>query len=200
MQKTQSGKLQGRAVITLLTLIALLFPLSMVASIYSDGVNSLLSARGLRWMVSHLMSNFSVIPWAEVLFALFGISVFIESGLPHSMRKGASLKQRRALQTTVAFSLIVLILFSLLLFLPDAVLLSSFGSLTNSPFTKGAYGLAVLFVMLVSNTFGYTSGKFASVNDFVNAHVAIFPHAGRLLVIMFLSAQFITCLRYTNLI
>jgi p-aminobenzoyl-glutamate transporter AbgT len=91
-------------------------------------------------------------------------------------------------------------LFSLLLFLPNAVLLSAFGTFSHSAFSKGFYGLLMCFAIMVGNVYGATVGRFVHMRDFVQAHVSIFSTLASYFVIVFLASQFIGCLEFTGIL
>ena len=127
IRKVLSGYLLG--IISML--ICLLFA-SLVLSIYVDGVEGLLTPRGIRWMCSSIVSNFASLPLAQIFLGLMAISVLRESGIFSTLSGHISMKQRRALQMTGIVALLVVVLFLLLIFMPDAVLLSAFGTISHS--------------------------------------------------------------------
>lgn len=178
----------------------LLLPLSWVLSIYFDGVHALLDPRGIRWMCSHIVSNFSAVPLAQILLAAMTLGVLRHSGIVQAFRSTATLKQKRALQITVVSAVLLLALFSLLLFLPDAILLSAFGTIAHSPLSRGLYGLMACFFLFVGSMYGYTSGRFATLRHFVHAHAAFFPALGECVLLLFLSGQLIGSLDYTGML
>jgi p-aminobenzoyl-glutamate transporter AbgT len=182
-----------------LSFVVLLFA-SWVLSIYVDGVEGLLTARGIRWMCSNIVPNFAAVPLAKRLMEMMALSVLLESGIFRTFRGHISLKQKRALQITGISVLVVVGLFSLLLFLPNAVLLSAFGTISHSAFSKGLHGLLVCLVIFLGNVYGYTSGQFTTLHHFVHAHVAIFSTVANYFVILFLASQLVGCLDFTGIL
>lgn len=180
-------------------LIVLLWLVSWLMGIYIDGVESVLTSNGIRWLVGNLMENFKSMPLAEIICGLMGVSVLRESGIVKLFDGHISLKQKRAIQITAVFIAVFALLFSLLLLLPDAILLSAFGGLDNSPLMKGLYGIVMLFVLLIGNIYGYTSGRFVNLHDFVQAHVSIFHTVSSYFIILFLGCQFVSCLDFSNI-
>ena len=180
-------------------LIGLLFA-SLVLSIYVDGVEGLLTPRGIRWVCSNIVANFVSVPLAQILMGGMAISVLRESGIFSAFSRHVSMKQKRALQITGFAVLIVVGLFLLLVFMPDAVLLSAFGTVNNSALSKGFLGLAACLIIFVGNVYGYTSGQFVTVRDYVQAHVSIFSTFGRCFVLLFLASQFVGCLEFTRML
>ena len=182
-----------------IALVVLLFA-SWVISIYVDGVEGLLTPHGIRWMCSSIVSNFTSVPLAQIILGLMALSVLRESGIFLTLRGHVSLKQKRALQITGVFVLIILCLFSLLLLLPNAVLLSAFGTYSHSAFSKGMYGLMACLAIFVGNVYGYTSGKLVSTLDFLRAHTAIFSTVANCFIFLFLASQFVGCLHFTGIL
>ncbi len=183
----------------LIGLVLLLF-VSWVLSIYVDGVQGLLTYRGIRWMCVNIVPNFSEVHIAKMLLGLMAMSVLRESGILRTFRSHLSLKQRRALQITGVSVLVVLSLFSLLLLLPNAVLLSAFGSIQHSAFSKGLYGLIACLTIFIGMVYGYTSGRFSTMHDFVHAHVSIFSAMPNYFVMLFFASQFLGCLNFTGIL
>lgn len=183
----------------LIALVLLLF-VSWVLSIYVDGVQGLLTPRGIRWMCSNIISNFAEVHIAKILVGLMAMSVLRDSGILRAFRSHLSLKQQRALQITGVSVLVVLSFFSLLLVLPDAVLLSAFGSIEHSAFSKGFYGLLACLAIFIGNVYGYTSGRFTTMRDFIQAHVSIFAAMPNYFVMLFLASQLMGCLRFTGIL
>ena len=182
-----------------LALVLLLF-VSWVLSIYVDGVSGLLTARGIRWLCISIVPNFASVHLAKILLGLMAISVLKESRIMSTCRGHVSLKQKRALQITGVAILLVGCLFSLLLFLPNAVLLSAFGTFHGSAFSKGLDGILMCLVIFVGNVYGYTSGRFITMRDFVQAHVSIFSTVANYFVILFFASQLVGCVDFTGIL
>lgn len=186
--------------LTVVALLVLLVIVSWILCIYSDSINGLLTPHGMRWLTSHCVSNYCSVPLGEILLGLIGFGSLAESDILKLFNGHISLKQKRALQTTLIIVAIVLGIFSTFLFLPNAVLLSAFGTISNSPFSKGLYGLVVCLSILIANVYGYTSGKFVTLEDFINAHSSFIKKAGFYFIFVFFSSQFVQCLDYTNIL
>ena len=129
-------------------LLLLLLLSSWLLGIYLDGVQGLLTPRGIRWMCSNIVPNFASVHWAKILLGVMAVGVLNESGIFRTLRGHISLKQQRALLITGGVVVFVLSLFSLLLFLPNAVLFSAFGTFSHSAFSKGFYGLVMGLAIL----------------------------------------------------
>lgn len=191
--------LHGYMVGIVVMLIGLLF-VSLVLSIYAEGVEGLLTPRGIRWICSNIVANFASVPLAQIMLGLMAVSVVRESGILGTISGHMSMKQKRALQITGIAVFILVSLFLLLLLMPDAILLSAFGTVSNSAFTKGSFGLACCMAILVGNVYGYTSGRFVTIRDHVHAHISVFYTIGGYFVLLFLSSQFICCMEFTGIL
>lgn len=172
---------------------------SWIVAVYDDRVNALLSVNGFRWLFSNFVSNFGTVPLAEMLFGMLGLSTLFESGIFSIRRSHVSLKQSNALRITAIVVVFTLLLFSALLFMPNAILLSAFGELSDSPFTRGLFGFVIALFFLIGTVFGYASGKYVSFDDFFHAQTAVFSRIGNYFVILFLAAQLVCCLDYTDI-
>ena len=179
----------------LIALVLLLF-ISWELSIYVDGVQGLLTTRGIRWMCVNIVPNFSSVHIAKLLLGLMAFSVLRASGILLAFHSHISLKQRRALQITGVSVVVV----SLLLFLPDPILLSAFGTFQNSAFSKGFIGLLACLAIFIGNVYGYTSGRFTTLRDFMQAHASIFAAIPNYFVMLFLASQFVNSLNYTGIL
>lgn len=200
MNKTVVRKRMHYLLVVVMTMQLLLCLVSWIMGIYVDGVKGLLTSQGIRWFVSSTMTNFHSVPFAEIICGLMVFSALRESGLFKFRFRKMSLKQRRAMLTTVVFASSFVCLFLILLLFPHSVLLSALGTLSESPFAKGAYGIVLTFLLMIANVYGYTSGRFVSLHDFVHAHVFIFRNVSSYFILLFLSSLFINSIDYTDML
>jgi len=187
--------------IALLIIIPLVYIASWGAHLYFPQVNSLLDDEGVRWTVSHPIENFSSVPLGGIILLLMTVSVFIESGLLELCRGGrVSLKQRRALVITSAVMAFVIIIVGIMLFVPQAVVLSPLGSFADSAFAKGAGGILMIVLIILGNVYGFASGRFVTTRDFIYAHRFMIAESASYFVTLFISSQVICSLEYSNLL
>ena len=186
----------------LLLLIVLTAILSWLGSVYDWGLHSLLDAEGLRWMLTHVIENVRLSPWVEIVMGLCALSILAESGLPQVFtprfwrRSHRSLKKMRALQiTTVCFVFVVLGTLYFVL-MPSSSLLSALGHFSQSPLYYGFYSLSVIVVTLLSVIYGYTSGRFLSLVDVVQAMVYMPVAVASYFITLFFAAQIVACRHY----
>lgn len=186
----------------LLLLTVLVAIVSWLGSVYDWGLCSLLDAEGLRWMLTHVLDNFRLSPWAEVVMGLCTLSILVESGLLQVFmprfwqRSRRSLKKMRALQiTAVCLAFFVLCLLYFLLS-PSSPLLSAFGRFSQSPLYFASYSLTMIVLSLLSIIYGYTSGRFLSFADVVQALVYLPASVADYFVTLFMASQFLACFHY----
>ncbi len=191
--------------------IPLIAVCSWIFSMYGDSMaNSILDADGIRWSVSNMLTNIYDAPIIEALLLLITLSVLNESGLlvaigsiirEHTLHKGSvSLKQRRALMMTLIMLALFAIILSFLIFAPGAILLSAFGKYESSALSHGMWGLVTVLVIILSNVYGYSSGKLVTKSDFTAAHTYLVSDCAGCFITMFLSAEVLACLKYTGLL
>lgn len=181
--------------------LMLLFSLyTWIGNICGIEVRSLYSADGIRWCVTHFVSNIGRAPFAEVLTGLVTLSVMRQSGIMLSLNRRSSLKQKRALSFSLLVLLIGLAIVVCLLLPPYMVLLNPFGKIANSPFTHGLYAIICLLLIVVCNVYGLISGRFVNLSDMVEAHTHALKRHCSCFIIMMLIAEFIGCLSYSGLL
>lgn len=188
--------------LVLLLITVLVAILSWLGSVYDWGLYSLLEAEGLRWMITHVLENFRLSPWAEVVVGLCTLSILVESGLPQVCtpsfwhRSRRSLKKTRALQITAVCFLAFAVCLLFVVLMPSSPLLSAFGHLSQSPLYYGSYSLAAIVLTLLSVVYGAASGRFLSFADVAQALVFLPSSVGDFFVTLFMGAQFLSCLHY----
>lgn len=132
-----------------------------------DGVRSLLSGEGVRW----LFGNFTAMvasPWlACLVLMLMALGCLQKSGLighPHN-----SYRDRMALRITIVLLALYVGVVLLLTAIPHAVLLSSTGSLFPSPFSRSIVPILSFGMILISVSYGLVSGRFLTLSDILDA-------------------------------
>ena len=181
--------------------------LSWVGRIYScDNVQSLLSAEGIRWMLSHVVENYVCIPaLGIVLIVLMGVGVGSRSGLYEALlrfcRKGRLLsrKERRSLILSVAVFGFYWISIGVIALLPWNFLQNVMGDWLSSPFSKGFVYVVSLSLGLLGLVYGYASGAFRCISDLVNGMATMIATKASYFVYLFFVVQFFFSLEYTHL-
>lgn len=172
---------------------------SWIGNIYDAGWRNLLSADGIRWTVSQFIPNMEKAPVGLIVFILITVSILVESGLLSAFHR-RSLKKNRAMSVTLFVFLLLCGLVSLMLFLPDAILLSPFGTISESPFMEGLCGIICMIIIIASNVYGYSSGRFIHLTDALTAHTIFIMHSAPYFVSLILSAELLACVNYIGMI
>lgn len=190
----------------LLTVSVALF--SWVGSIYGfQSVQSLLSAEGIRWVLSHIVENYVQVPALGcVLILLMGLGIGERAGLSEVLKRllqrdrQLSGKERRAL----VLSFVSLFLYAgvvlLSMILPWNFLQSITGSWINSPLSKGLVYILSVGVGLPGIVYGYVSDTFRSVSDVINGMSCLIARKASYFVSLFFVVQFFSSLEYTGLL
>ena len=181
--------------------------LSWVGSIYAWGnVQSLLSAEGIRWMLSHVVEHYVRTPaLGTVLVVLMGVGVGSHSGLYEVLlrfcRKGRLLsrKERRSLALSVAVFGFYWALIGVVALLPWNFLQNVMGDWHSSPFSKGIIYITSLSLGLLGMVYGYASGVFRRISDVVNGMASLIAMKASYFVYLFFVVQFFFSLDYTRL-
>ena len=185
--------------IGLLCLMLLHAIISWIGNIYGWGLNNLFSQAGIRWTVTYFIPNISCAPFAEVMSSLIALGVLIESGIFGAFSKKASLKQQRALSLAIAVLVIIVIVLACMVLLPNAVLLSPFGTFAESPFSEGLLGILCVTVIIVGNVYGLASGRFFNLTDTNKAHVSLIIPCLPCFLSMMLTAVLMESMTYSNI-
>lgn len=188
------------APILLLSAIIVLALLSWIGNAWGWHINNLVSADGIRWIVSNITDNIEDGPIGLILLLMMAYSALIESGLLRMLRGRWTLKQRRALTLTTVVAILLLTLLLCLTFLGSGILLSPFGGLASSPLLDGILALFLVAVIILSDTFGYASGRFEGLADMIYADVYLIHHRSYYFMGYVLAAELCGCLRFAGLL
>ena len=189
----------------LMTVALALF--SWIGSIYGIAeVQSLLSAEGVRWMLSHAVTNYVQTPALGVVFVfMMGLGLVSRSGLfdvlKRAIRKDKKLsrKERRALGLSFIAGISYVLVVLVAMVLPWNLLLSATGSWIHSPFSKGFVYILSVGLGMSGMVYGYASDAFRKVGDVVEAMSCLISRHAAYFVILFFTVQFFSSLEYTRL-
>lgn len=163
-------------------------------------IRNLMSADGVRWFVSNILENIEEGPIVVILLLMMTIGSVQESGLWSFIRGGRSLKRRRAFSLTILVAAILTLLLFGLTVWGDGVLLSPFGTLKDSPLMAGLLGLVLIALIVLSNVFGYTSGRFSGMVDVITADVSVIRRLSHYFLGYVLAAELCACLYFSGIL
>lgn len=182
--------------IVVATILLILF--SWIGNAYSLPLESLLSADGIRWMVSRMMEHFADAPLAECVLFLLAGGVLNECGILPTGKRHYSLKQKRGLWLTLGLAVLVSVMFCVVFLYPSGLLLSVRGEMADSPFMEGLPCLLMVFVILLSNFYGLVSGRFLSGKDAVAAHLGWIRRGASFFFTAFFYSQWVAVVNYSH--
>ena len=180
---------------------------SWIASIHGwEGVQSLLSAEGVRWVLGHVVESYVQVPaLGIVLIALMGMGVGVRAGLYEALKRRAwqkkmlSRKERRALMMAIMVFVVYGITVLVAVMLPWNFLQSVTGSWLHSPFSKGLVYILSVGLGLSGMAYGYVSDTFHRVSQVVEAMSCLIARQASYFVTLFFIVQFFSVLVYTRL-
>lgn len=128
---------------------------------------SILSGEGLRWFLGSFVDNISspLLVWLILLAIAYGSCV--HSGLKDAFitfRK-SDYRQRHAVSVSITAAVVILLIFSLLSFVPHAMLLGVSGSLFPSAFSSALIPVLAFVVVVSSIIYGIACGRYLTVKE-----------------------------------
>lgn len=192
---------------TLFFLLTLLVAfLSWVGSVYGwPGVQSLLSAEGLRWQLRNAISGFLCAPLlGHLLILAFGAGLWMHSGLgPLWVRifrkRACTRKERRALYWSSASILVCSLVIMVLAWGPWGIVRSITGSLKDSPLADGFTYLLSSTVGIAAVVYGYAVDYYRTDRDLVRGLSYCFVCFSSYFITLFFIVCFFTSLHYSGL-
>lgn len=174
---------------------------SSVFSMY--GIRSMLSAAGIRWLVSNAGNTIARAPIGNAIMLFMAFGAVNGSGLGRAIVKcfrGALSPREKASLTVAAVSLLLLGL----LFVMGAVSGGNLsvglaGGLSGSPLAMGLAFTVMLAATVPSIAYGLASGTFQSSHDCVRALAGVVAQMAEFLVCMVVASQLVETILYTRL-
>lgn len=159
----------------------------------------MISGDGLRWFVANFMDNIRFSPWDYILMLSLTVSVVKESEIFSFRNKIISLKQKRAYYIVGILLAIIASLVIVCTILPGNVLLSAFGTFNNSPLQHGLFPIISIFIIVISLVFGFSTGRFASLEEMVRALVALLVNIASYFVSFLVASQLCAIIKFAFL-
>lgn len=192
---------------TLFFLLTLLVAfLSWVGNVYGwSGVQSLLSAEGLRWQLRDAVPGFLHAPMLGHLLVLaFGVGLWMHSGLGSLwvrifQRHACTRKEKRALCWSAASVLVCVLMVVVLAWGPWGIVRSITGSLKDSPLADGLTYLLSSTVGLAAIVYGYAVDYYRTDRDLVRGLSYGFVCFSAYFITLFFVVRFFTSLHYSGL-
>lgn len=181
--------------------------LSWMGSIYEwEGVRSLLSDEGLRWLLRTLLDDYIFSPVFQAVVCLFfGVGLFLHSGLGGACRRLVggtrkfSRKEKRALGLAAVTFVGYVGLCGLLVFGPWNVVRSAIGTFADSPLSDGLWGVCTLGIALPSIVYGFASDSYLNDRDVVEGMAYLYKCRATYFVVLLFITLFFSSLTFSGL-
>ena len=168
----------------------------LLSATMTEGVRSLLSSEGVRWLAVHITDTLLTPLLAWMLLASMAWGCVRRSRLLRSLTHHQSYRERLAIRMTVLSTAAYVCVVSLLVAVPHAVLLSATGRLWPSPFSAAIVPILCFGTTLVAIVYGLVGRHFRSVADICQAFVYGLTEWASLFFLYVLAAQFFSSLRF----
>ena len=180
-------KILSWTAVLLAVLECVLILLSWILSVMMvDGVHSLISGEGLRWLFGRFSDSLLTPCLSWLILLSMGWGGVEKSGLLSSK---TVYRQKSALRLSLLFAACYIFFVVLLSCLPHAVLLSATGHLLPSPLSASIVPIVALGLVATSSVYGLFSGTFSSVSDVFSALAYGISRCSSILVLYVFSAQ-----------
>lgn len=179
----------------------------LLSATMTGGVRSLLSSEGVRWffgsfttmLASPILVSLLLLSMAGGCLWQSGIIRKIPNRKTENHKSTVTYRERVALRSVVALTLLYVAIIVMLTAIPHAMLLSATGRLFPSPFSHALVPIVAFGVITVSSIYGIVSGRFASLADTVSSLSFGIAKAAPLFLIYILAIQFYESLRFVFL-
>ena len=176
--------------------LLLVFLSWLLSATMTEGVRSLLSGEGIRWMASHITQMLLSPLLAWMILCAMSAGCLVRSGLLQTLRHRESYRHRLAFRITVVVLIVRAGVLLLLTAVPHAVLLSATGSLWPSPFSDALIPALALVLFLLSMCYGVIAHSFTSVADITDSLAWGLSKAAPLILLYVLGIQFFASVRF----
>ena len=168
----------------------------LLSAMMVEGVRSLLTGEGLRWLFGNMAYGLlsPLLVWLLMAAMTWGClkecCIFVSNANASNRRKSV------AFRVAALFTLVYVAVIALLTLLPHAVLLSPTGTLWHSPFSRALMPLVFLGMMLFGVVYGLVARTFTSLHDIIEAMLNGLRFAAPLLFAYMLLMPLALALRY----
>ena len=181
---------------------------SWITSIYgNEGVESMLSPEGIRWLLRHIIPNYLHTPALGIVCTLFfGLGLAHHAGMLQAYKdwickpQRLTRKQRHTLYTVSACFIAYALLLVSITIGPFTLLQSATGTLAHSPFVDGFVFLFTLGITLCAILYGYSTQRFHSDKDIINGMSSLYIRYSTYFITLFSIVLFFSSFSYTQLI
>ena len=141
----------------------------LLSAMMVEGVRSLLTGEGLRWLFGNMAYGLLSPLLVWLLMAAMAWGCLKECRIFASNDNDSNRRKSVAFRVAALFTLAYVAVIALLTLLPHAVLLSPTGTLWHSPFSRALLPLVFLGTMLFGVVYGLVARTFTSLHDIIEA-------------------------------
>lgn len=169
------------------------------------GVNSLVSAEGVRWAFRNAVPSFSEAPWAVAVFCVFSFGLVKSSELLHTVAILFSAKKMSANRRVAGYMALIAFVFCILLLFvssvaPWRILMGVIPGFSVSPLVNGWPLLLLLVSFLVSVVHGFAFGVYRGFFDVLQGVYVVFAFFIPAFMAMLPASWVLSCLGFTGLV
>ncbi|MBQ6379015.1 MAG: AbgT family transporter [Prevotella sp.] len=165
-------KILGTVCLILLFAEVLLVIVSwLLSATMMEGVRSLLSSEGIRWLFGSFTSIMAspLLVWLILLLSALGCLQKSGVMMLFGRQPSCSYREKTALRVAMIFLVIYLVIVALLTLPPHAILLSATGELFPSAFSRSLVPIATFGISLFSVAYGMMAGVLKSLSCILEA-------------------------------
>lgn len=165
-------------------------------------MRSMLGGEGIRWFFGRFTENQESPLLVWIVLGSIALGTIKKSGIANALRKNTAkdYRTRMALHVVVCELAVAFCLILLLTILPHGILLSAVGELVPSSFSAGFFPTLAFVACVVALTYGFMTGKFASVHDAFESMTEGVMLAAPLMVVYVFVAEFYHSLLFVFMI
>ena len=170
----------------------------LLSALRVEGVRSLLSSEGIRWIFNSFKNLIAspVLVWLLLLMCAFGCLQKSRVTAVFGRTKTINFRDRLALYVAIAFLLIYGIIIILLTLMPHAILLSATGHLFPSAFSRSLVPIVAFGICIFCVSFGLMAGVMRNVSDILQALSFGIAKGAPLVVFYLFAVQLVGCLHF----
>ena len=192
-------KVLGVVAFSLLLAEGLLVILSwLLSATMMEGVRSLLSSEGIRWLFGSNTSQLASPLLVWLLLMLSALGCLQKSGVVALFGQTTrfTYRERIALRVAIIFLVIYVAIIALLTLMPHAILLSATGELFPSAFSRSLVPIIAFGIILFSVSFAMVTGRLKGLSDILNALSFGIAKGAPLFIVLILLIQIWESIRF----
>lgn len=188
-------------IVILASWIGNIFEIRGTASYSSLTIRSILSASGMRWMVSNASASLQHAPIGNAIMLFMTVGALKASGLWGAVLRIGKLAPRENTSLVVAaVSLLLMVLLFIMSTVSGSQLATGLASgVSGSPLWRGFIFMLMMTAAVPSMAYGLACGSFQSTQDCVEAFACMIRPMAHFIICMLVASQLLDALSYARL-